>query len=192
MTDFPALFPPEMAEAVDKGRKTMSRRLQTRKWKSVKPGDRIWVREPYWRWGMFDANTDGTRSFHAICAPLGNICFGEPIGHKAKNRNETFPSWHRRAALYMPKHFSRFTLIVTETKIEPLHSISEADAIAEGVDPTLGHPVLQFSYQWISIHGRKNWSRNPDVIAVTFRVIRANIDELSPPHQTHTDRLLAG
>jgi hypothetical protein len=117
-----------------------------------------------------------------------------------------FPDWagRRRASMHMPRWASRLTLIVTSTKIEPLWNISERDAMAEGVelesaDPPfyyvpgimphditavgieersdlMPHAVQCFRKLWIHINGREAWESNPGVVAITFRVIKANID----------------
>ena len=104
----------------------------------------------------------------------------------------------------MPRERSRITLIVDAVKIEPLWNISERDCEAEGVvfetaDPPfwyvpgimphditavgieeradlMPHAVQSFRKLWIYLHGREGWDANPEVVAISFRVIKANID----------------
>lgn len=86
----------------------------------------------------------------------------------------------------MPRVFSRLTLVVTETKIERLQAISEKDATAEGwqaVPSVSDNPEVHrdaardwFSDLWESLHDVESWRDNPEVVALSFRVIRANID----------------
>jgi hypothetical protein len=112
--------------------------------------------------------------------------------------NETH-AW--RSPIHMPRWASRLTLIVTGVKIERLRDISDADAKAEGVstwrdgwsrkeaglaflrgteaaEETNYGPVARrlFYLLWSSLHGDKSWAENPFVVAITFRVIKANID----------------
>jgi hypothetical protein len=107
-------------------------------------------------------------------------------------------------SIHMPRWASRLTLIVTGVKVEPLWSISERDCEAEGVvyetaDPPfwyvplilphditavgieeradlMPHAVQSFRKLWIHLHGREGWDSNPEVVAISFRVIKANID----------------
>ena len=107
-----------------------------------------------------------------------------------------------RPSIHMPRWASRLTLIVTDVRVQRLQEISEADAASEGVAPLHegyfpyglatfvtttvdGKEVpaqycptarLSFERLWNSLHGPDAWSENPWVCALTFRVIRANID----------------
>ena len=38
------------------------------------------------------------------------------------------------------------------------------------------HAVQSFRKLWIHLHGREGWDPNPEVVAISFRVIKANID----------------
>ncbi|TSD89106.1 hypothetical protein FFK22_009000 [Mycobacterium sp. KBS0706] len=104
---------------------------------------------------------------------------------------------HWSQARFMPRWASRLTLIVEAVKVEPLQAISKADAIAEGIarnpvqegtwiDYPEGtsaagweDPRESFRSLWSSIHGDFVWWSNPDVVALTFCVVRANIDHQS-------------
>ncbi len=118
------------------------------------------------------------------------------------------PSWlgRRRASMHLPRWASRITLLVTSTKIEPVQEISETDAIAEGMvyvdhgfradgqlaegwhhnpdQAALGSNFCfpsaraAFANLWCTLHGKQSWDDNPDVVAISFRVIKANIDAL--------------
>ena len=88
------------------------------------PGDRLWVRET-WQ-GLSFGDYLPTRHcpcdlrYYATdsCADLNTDTRGYP--------------W--RPSIHMPRWASRLTLTVTDVCVERLQDISEADAIAEGVD----------------------------------------------------------
>lgn len=141
-------------------------------WQKVKPGDRLWVRESF-------------RPIHSA-EPRRGANYMADAG-----RDDT--KW--KPAIHMPRWASRLTLIVTATKKERLQDISEADAIAEGIkrldrsafigggplfglDEGEGHDTARgaFNHLWRSLHGDGSWAENPEVVALSFRVIKANID----------------
>lgn len=101
------------------------------------------------------------------------------------------PCCHWKPSIHMPRWASRLTLIVTGVKVERLQEISEGDAIDEGlsfVAPTYGIPGLADSWSaysrhgfmtlWNSINGPGAWDANPWVVALTFTVHKANIDQM--------------
>lgn len=132
------------------------------------PGDRLWVREAVcwvsaWGWRYRADNDDLTEKREA----------GE-VGR-----------W--RPSIHMPRWASRLTLTVTDVRVQRLQDISEADAIAEGGDATrvtefhtLAMPSFIAGFQglWNSLHGPGAWDANPWVVALTFDVVRGNIDQM--------------
>ncbi len=102
-------------------------------------------------------------------------------------------------SIFMPRWVSRLTVKVSAVKVERLQDISEADAIAEGVEEVepwegvrrfkvygkggeqLACPYgarISYSTLWDDINGPGAWDANPFVVAVTFSVIKANIDDV--------------
>ena len=106
-----------------------------------------------------------------------------------------FKAGRLRGAIHMPRWASRLTLKVTDVRVERVQYITEADAKAEGARPDrsgggmvgmyspLG--VDPFAYSrgfrrlWDSINTDRgfSWDANPWVVAISFSVIRQNVDE---------------
>lgn len=176
-------------------------------WQKVREGDRLWVREAHWRWGKWQHEGDRWR-FDPAGRDLDSFGFADkaPGEHFLKRRHDVL-AWWRRPAIFHPRDASRLTLLVDATKIERLHAISNRDAIAEGmvfVDHGLDRfkqqnngwhwspgeaargpdfcvytPQFAFANLWLHLHGPGAWSKNPEVVALTFRVVKANIDRLA-------------
>jgi hypothetical protein len=190
--DIPVIMSRPMVRATYEGRKTMTRRSAWRErkgrqeaspWQRVKPGDRLWVREN-WRPDDF-APADPTRTI-----------FMADVPDDALRETQGVIRW--RPSIHMPRTRSRITLIVGAVKIEPLLDISEEDARAEGFEDgilndgfgpqdfgggctiespgTFASAAGMFQVTWARLHPEWDGYSSPDVVAVSFRVIRANID----------------
>lgn len=141
-------------------------------------GDMLWVKET-WRpfsidfapWDIEVAYAaDGERRI------IKDGEFGENDWNmpKAAERGNVSP-------LFMPRWASRLTLTVTDVRVERLHAISEADAIAEGVPADfLEHIHGPSGYRdiWETINGAGAWETNPWVAAYSFEVHRGNIGQI--------------
>lgn len=152
-------------------------------WKLSAPGDRLWVRENIAR----DARD-------------GSIIFAAD-GATAHPKEQAF--WRNSdrkmmSCLGMPRRISRLTLIVEDVRVERLQEISKEDARAEGAglyvpghgfidydelraDPGYSNflaPRMGFEAIWSEIHGSDAWDQNPWVAAISFRVVKANIDTM--------------
>lgn len=152
-------------------------------WYRVRPpfevADRLWVKETWRTWRDFDDIRPNT--LPAVEAPV----FYEA------DRDNCDRHGKARVSIHMPRWASRLTLTVTDVRVERLQDISEADAIAEGIEPAAlanhwkdygPHPVPWISrvesYRslWDSINGAGAWAGNPWVVAVSFDVREGNID----------------
>lgn len=163
-------------------------------------GDRLWVRET-WRplivhHCAMDACDCADVSVQ-YCADAEQRLFADGEIDRV-NPDWTMPQAAARGSvpsIYMPRWASRLTLEVTGVKVERLQDISEDDARAEGIieaddpgefgwnDYTKGqeqedylNPYESYWTLWDATNGVGSWSKNPEVVAITFRVIRANID----------------
>lgn len=197
MTDRPIIFSGPMVSALIEGRKTQTRRLAWtwRKpsirfpegyraatvWQGVKPGDRLWVRE----------NFSGEHCWQDI-PPSG---WGWDTMQRPTefwywaDGNPTDGDWTKPLpSIHMPRWASRLTIIVTATKMEPVQSISVLDVRAEGcevrqfalfgADGPERQKIASGVYRklWSDLHGPESWDTNPEVVAISGRVIMANID----------------
>ena len=191
MADRPIIFSGPMVRALLAGRKTMTRRLATSPLARCKPGDRLWVRETF--------------SYDGLDCDRGGIL---PPWYWADGNPEGGDWTKPRPSIHMPRWASRLTLIVTANRIERLNDISPADAMAEGAKRFDDIPISKYQSQyptnadrwsmeepgdtgeclssartafgayWIKLHSGDSWDANPEVVALTFRVERRNIDKL--------------
>ena len=139
-------------------------------------GDRLWVRETF-GFISFDNGTDTVYKADEDFEPV------DLDGSK----------WH--PSIHMPRDESRITLEIANVRVERLQDISEADAIAEGIQPQNGgwksyevyhtgkhngqptpasmisNKFATFSYEelWESIYGGNSWAQNPFVWVIEFK-----------------------
>lgn len=131
--------------------------------KGYEVGDRLWVREAFsYQRGNTVADQHGLVWYWAD----GNPSDGD---------------WTKpKPSIHIPRWASRITLEVTAVRVERLHAISDADAIAEGIERSTvdyemsAHLLVnrsihcdKYARLWDSLNG--DWEFNPWVRVVTFR-----------------------
>ena len=139
------------------------------------PGDLLWVRETFMPMPHLNA-----KAFYRASDRLVGGRWSSPI--------------------HMPRTLSRLTLRIADVRVQRLQDISEADAVAEGVEPftdflPAGHwrryrdggwnayvdnPIASYASLWTEINGPGSWDANPWVWALTFEVIKANVEQVQP------------
>lgn len=191
MTERPILFSAPMVRAILDGTKTQTRRV-VKPCKDLgigcelapcelagevnagdysnaryQPGDRLWVRETF-------------------LIPDARASNFPPWVYAADYTEADRPCTRWKPSIHMPRAASRITLEVTGVRVERLQDISEADAIAEGIEPTMPNPghwnwrdylieggqthaVLSYKTLWESINGPDSWDLNPWVWVVEFQ-----------------------
>lgn len=82
-----------------------------------------------------------------------------------------------RPSIFMPRWASRLTLRITEVRVQRLQDIGQGDACAEGA-PAPHEPIGWYSELWDTINGDGAWDLNPWVWALTFEIIKANVDQV--------------
>lgn len=116
----------------------------------------------------------------------------DPLCYRA-DMPSSDPEGPWRPSIHMPRWASRLWLAVTDVRVQRLQDISEADAIAEGiesaaltdhwkdygVDPLpFSSPVESYQSLWNSLHAAPGttWADDPWIVAVTFDVHQGNIN----------------
>lgn len=160
-------------------------------------GDRIWVREA-WQ-PTFSDGPAGRQPYIAFKAdpPIKFPNYGFVPGSWKDGSAEKYcemiyemcgnQKW--RPSIHMPRWASRITLEIVSVKVERLQDISEADAIAEGIDIRVSgilqmfrdysgpgevfgtHPIISYASLWESINGPGSWDANPWVWVIEFRKV---------------------
>lgn len=142
-------------------------------------GDRLWVRETW-------QHTDFA-GMHPTDDNAGYIYRADENGQMW---GKTHQGWKWRPSIFMPREASRITLEVTDIQAERLEDISEADAVAEGIEynPKIGYfrdygckpndpnpycldPRRSFFSLWDSIYGAGAADKKPYVWAIKFKII---------------------
>lgn len=199
MKERPILFSAPMVRAILEGRKSQTRRvvkLQPRTRADIgyhgagrpfirnpnplrsnlacpygEPGDRLWVRE---------AHRLTVCACTEACRGPGHVYYeADGSGYQRVACEKLRPGIH------MHRWASRVTLEVTGVRVERLQDISEADAVAEGVESDFASPEYAAQYGalcgrqsrygyaklWTQINGRGSWDANPWVWVVEFKRI---------------------
>lgn len=177
------------------------------------PGDRLWVQETCRAHELTDkeaeSDTFGIIERKGLEYPLygldGVIYKADGVFREIECTREAADLWMdlnayrgKRGAtvppIHMPRWASRITLEITDVRVERLQDISEADAIAEGIDPPrcphcgytwgdcrqhMDHrlcvgrepesAVAAYRALWGQINGPDSWASNPWVWVVCFR-----------------------
>lgn len=141
------------------------------------PGDYLWVRETW------QPDPEAGSNYPEVSVPSDSVCYAADI--------ECARDYKWRPSIHMPRWASRLTLHITDVRVERLQDISEEDAKAEGVEspayPAAGGGWIAyddgkwadgFAALWESIHGPGSWGANPWLWAISFRVIKQNIDQV--------------
>jgi len=142
-------------------------------------GQRLWVREAHY------LTDDGENGYAVFAAEQGDV--DEHLANM-QTTMASHPSidWSKhlrlRPSIHMPRWASRITLEVTDVRVQRLQEISEADAVAEGVEWIREHDrdaSDAFSRLWDSLNAeRAPWASNPWVVAISFKPHLCNIDQM--------------
>jgi hypothetical protein len=174
---------------------------------SWQPGDLLWVRES-WQLKGWDFE-EGTMTVQFATGEKLNCKAYDPTDDsewlmnqvdkletkgyiKPDPRNNDLFVFTDKAqpfhpSIHMPKEAARIWLQVTDVRVERLHDISDADAIAEGVEMIKGgafpykhygssnagcsNAIASFESLWREINGDESWDTNPWVWAINFKVL---------------------
>ncbi|URI08938.1 hypothetical protein MW290_25555 [Aquincola tertiaricarbonis] len=144
------------------------------------PGDRLWVREAF----------AGSIAYERHGYPLRE--WGNKVWYVADGEPRSGQWTRPRPSIHMPRSLSRITLEIAGVRVERLQDISEADAIAEGVNRFPGcrqdddaaafnrigpvdndsFPIARYAVLWESINGLGSWDANPWVWVVDFKRVQ--------------------
>lgn len=175
MGERPVIFSASMVRAILAGRKTMTRRLATSPLTKCSAGDRLWVREAFAVHHAAEPRVYARGDGHPWGSPIYRATFTGGLLPIC----EGFTPW--RPSIHMPRWASRITLSVTAIKTEPLQDITIADALAEGALEATEIPYVgamtgdqarvAFSLLWDKLHGPLSWEQNPEVVAISFKML---------------------
>lgn len=161
-------------------------------------GDRLYVRET---WHVRGVYSDVVEVGYAASRDRGHTEYVEqwPVASAVPGKGK-WPEYPKFGpCIHMPRWASRLWLSVTDVRVQRLQEISEADAIAEGIEARgsgsmwgwidyleanpymtrhFGDPRKSYETLWNSLDTEPGtrWDDNPWVVAVTFDVNRGNID----------------
>lgn len=153
-----------------------------------KEGDRLCVREEHYLYGQWivKGKTKTGRDKQIFVRSLYNreVKFSDnPPPNWVPNSFMGGLAWYKRISRFMPSRASRITLEIVNVRPERILDISEADALAEGIEDRgpLGLSAFgidrsetardAFFYLWTKVHGPGSLDHNPWVWVFEFKVI---------------------
>lgn len=146
------------------------------------PGHRLYVRESAWQRPERTAKMmlEGADTWPPFIYDADYPAGLDEDERDFLQRNQ----WKRRPSIHLPRFGSRILLEITDIRVERLNEISEADAIAEGVehgarggwmerrageaDREWADSRMAYRALWESINGTGSWDENPWVWRVAF------------------------
>lgn len=169
-------------------------------------GDRLWVRETHYAYGYW-IYADVADTWHFVRALQVPVRFfnDSPAMPTALGdlrievkRRAGHHGWWKRPSIFLPRKDCRDEFPLTGVRVERLQSISEEDAIAEGIEqiftprgPQLWRnyllhskaeqwrgiigfkdPRVSYCSLWESINGLGSWAQNPWVWVLGFPLFR--------------------
>lgn len=144
-------------------------------------GDRLWVKETHF---------ESRKWRHApVFAAAPDFIYRADYEYR-EELSSVIGCHHWRPSIFMKREASRVTLEILSVRVERLQDISEADALAEGIERDAGEfknynvkdkafpwlagvgaAVLSYKTLWESINGAGSWKANPWVWVVEFKRI---------------------
>jgi hypothetical protein len=161
-----------------------------------KVGDQLWVRESFWAYGKWEQRYSEKKQWMEWCFVDMTVerdrlyQYADPTPEKFRHRRDIDPAWWPRNSIHMPRKASRIQLEITAIRVERLQDISEADAIAEGIEhgnrwlnnyrnyfnDNDAHgwrsPIDSYRSLWETINGEGSWDANHWVWVVEFKVLK--------------------
>jgi hypothetical protein len=170
-----------------------------------RPGDRLWVRETFFAWGRWETRFSakkGRDEWHFVDMTLecgkDYLYAADGVSDTRafiKRRGGIEPMYWKRPAIFMPRAASRTSLEIISVRVERLQSITESDAIDEGIKriggcnsstPWLNYklkpgdayclnfasPIASYASLWEMLNGPESWPANPFVWVIEFRRIK--------------------
>lgn len=131
------------------------------------PGDQLWVRESHSIGPDPSAVLLPGEDYGALRWP--HVTYAADGAIEKRDTVWTGQYGRSRPSIHMPRWACRLVLEISDVRVQRLHEITEADAVAEGASTPGPFAVHHFMDLWISINGRESWLANPWVWALTFR-----------------------
>ncbi|MCG9576677.1 hypothetical protein L1D14_10550 [Vibrio tubiashii] len=161
--------------------------------------DLIWVKET---WGIIDGKVEEVNKHLSESERAKQLVQNMKYGQSTYSGEVIYRSdgdfdWAKvckmsksmwKASMLMPRVASRTTLRVTNVRAERLQSITDEQALLEGMPCTQSQvrPRLWFKGIWDEIYN--DWDCNPIVWVIEYDVINENVDEvIERMKRTHTN-----
>lgn len=207
------LFSEKMVAALLAGTKTQTRRMITPQTETLDfdnlpkaphaVGDVLSVRETFYAFGYWEFGSNkkkkGKNSWNFVDRthnlgheyryaenPPSSFGVGKPQTKNPVFGQTSNLQWYKRPSLFMPADAVRLQIEITRVRVQQLKSISESDALAEGITadadglypgwisdgfrPSI--PEISYFMLWDSINGAGSHNDNPWVFVYNFNVIK--------------------